>query len=98
MKKKKKEKNLISKIKSINIKDALKYAWNEFKDFIYYNRQYLSFILLSCISYLLCMLITMNKFYFGAYFFDVAIVILLGSLGYAFKVKRQFIYWNVLSI
>ena len=44
------------------------------------------------------MLITMNKFYFGAYFFDVAIVILLGSLGYAFKVKRQFIYWNVLLI
>ncbi len=98
MKKKKKEMNLISKIKSINIKDALKYAWNEFKDFIYYNRQYLSFVLLSCISYLLCMLITMNKFYFGAYFFDVAIVILLGSLGYAFKVKRQFIYWNVLLI
>ena len=94
----KKEKSILNYIKDLNIKDKLKYAFNELKTFILYNRQYLSFVILSCISFLLCMLLTIRHFYFGAYMFDIALVLLIGSFGYAFKVKRQFIYWNTILI
>ncbi len=94
----KKDNKIINYIRNFNIKDKLKYAFNELKNFVLYNRQYLSFVLLSCISFLLCMVLTIHHFYFGAYMFDIAFILLIGSFGYAFKVKRQFIYWNTLLI
>ena len=94
----KKVNNILKNIKNINIKDVIKYSLKELKNFILYNRQYLGFVLLSCISFLLCMVLTMHQFYFGAFMFDVAFVLLIGSFGYAFKIKRQFLFWNTLLI
>lgn len=90
--------SFVDKLKNINIKDIFKFIINEVKNSIIYNRQFIAFILLSCISFLLCMLLTIGKFYVGAYFFDVALIIIIGSLGYFFKVKRQFSYWFTLLI
>ena len=99
MKKKvKKSNNLIDKIKHIDYKEIALIILDEMKKFVLYNRQFLSYVLLACISYLLCMLLTIKTFYFGAYLFDIALVILLGSFGFLFKVKHQRIYWTVLLI
>ncbi len=97
-KKEKKLSNIIDKIKHYDYKNKFHYIINEAKTYFLYNRQFLSYVILSCISFLLCMLFTIGEFYFGAFIFDVAIVFLLGSLGFLFKIKHQYLYWKILLI
>ena len=47
--------SFVDKLKNINIKDIFKFIINEVKNSIIYNRQFIAFILLSCISsYYVC--------------------------------------------
>ena len=97
-KKAKKSTNLIDKIKHLDYKEVSLIILEEIKKFFLYNRQFLSYVLLSCISFLLCMLLTIHKFYFGAYLFDIALIGILGCIGFLFKIKHQRIYWSVLIV
>ena len=89
-KKENKSISIIDRIKKIDFKNKIYYILDEFKHYILYNRQFFSYVILSCISFFLCMMISIGKFYIDAFFFDVALVILLGSFGFLFKIKHQF--------
>lgn len=96
---KKRMRDIKKKIKNFNFKDASKKfidnAWN----FILYNRQYIAYVLISLISCSLLRKFTINDgFNLKAGFFDLSIIVILGSFAYFFKVKKQFAYWNTLII
>lgn len=96
---KKRMRDIKKKIKNFNFKQASKKfienAWN----FILYNRQYIVYVLISFISCALLRDFTINDgFNAKAAFFDLSIIIVLGSFAYFFKVKKQFAYWNTLVI
>ena len=96
---KKRMRDIKKKIKNFNFKQASKKfienAWN----FILYNRQYIVYVLISFISCALLRDFTINDgFNIKAAFFDLSIIIVLGSFAYFFKVKKQFAYWNTLII
>lgn len=84
----------IQKIKNINFKKLLKNSKTNFINFLKYNIQFMSFVILCLISCALLRNYTINKmFVFGATFFDLSVIILIGSLAFLFKPKKQFTYF-----
>lgn len=99
--KKKKKKNVfLDKIKGIDYKTLFKDNLNKLGYFFRYNIQFISFVILCLISCALLRHYTINKFLnIEATFFDLAVIILLGSLAYLFKPKKQFWYFfTVLNV
>lgn len=71
-----------------------------FITFVLTNRQFFSFVVLMTIETLTLMLCTLGS---GAWdiratFFDFAIILILGSLGYLFKPKKQYAYFQTILV
>ena len=64
--------------------------------FVLTNRQFLSFVVLLLIETSCLILLTLGEtaWSFKSVFFDLAIILLLGSIGYLFKPKNQYIYFQ----
>lgn len=78
------------KVKKFNIVPIIKSLGN----FIKYNRQYISFVLLTLLSCMFLRYNTIGNFFnIKGTFFDLSVIILLGSLAYFFKPKKQFTYF-----
>ncbi len=87
------------KIVNFNFKKAAaNFKYNAIQ-FVLYNRQYILFVILTLLSCIFVRTFTIKDgFNFKATFFDLSIIMLIGSLGYLFKVKNQFKYWNTCMI
>lgn len=99
-KSKKKKNTFLDKLKDIDYKTLLSDNLKKLGHFFRYNIQFISFVVLCLISCALLRHYTINKLMnFEATFFDLAVVILLGSLAYLFKPKKQFWYFlTVLNV
>lgn len=96
-KNKKSKKHYLDKLKNIDYKALLQDNLKKLRNFFRYNIQFISFVILCLISCALLRRFTINKFFdFEATFFDFAVIVLLGSLAYLFKPKKQF--WYFLTI
>lgn len=92
--KKKDKQSIIKRIKNIDLKKLIKNIKKNFINFARYNIQFLSFVILSLISCALLRNFTINKMWVvGATFFDLSVLILIGSLAYLLKPKKQFTYF-----
>lgn len=99
MTKKKSNSNIFDKLKNINFKELLISLKNNFINFVKYNRQFISFVILCLISCMLLRNYTIGKLWvFESTFFDLAVIILLGSLAYLFKPKKQFWYFFIVMM
>lgn len=81
----------------------IKYIKKNKKDFITFamtNRLFMSFIALSIIETSLLGICTLGfgTWGFQAFFFDLAVIVLIGSIGYLFKPHRQYIYFQTMLI
>ena len=95
----KKLRDLKKKIVNFNFKDFSKKTINDLSNFANYNRQFMTYIILMLISCSLIRKFTINDgFNILATAFDFSIIMILGSFGYFFKVKKQHIYWNTIII
>ncbi|MCH5167936.1 MAG: LTA synthase family protein [Erysipelotrichales bacterium] len=89
-----KKKSLINKIKDIDLKDLIITNKDKFIDFVKHNVQFMTFVILCLISCALLRNFTINKMWvFGATFFDLSIIVLIGSLAFLLKPKKQFAYF-----
>ncbi len=86
-------KEIIHKIKTADYKKIFEIILDDMKKAIIYNRQFICFILLALVS---CMII--RGYTIGGFFslkplsFDLAVIILLGSISFFFKPKNRFYY------
>jgi len=88
-------KSFINKIKNIDYKDL----FFKLLEFVKFNRQFLIFVIFTLLSCICVRIITVNDgFNFKATFFDLAVIILIGSLGFFFKPKKQYKYWKWIMI
>ena len=79
---------------NIDVKELIVTNIKKFVNFLKYNRQFFCFVILCLISTSLARHYTIgNMWHFYPMFFDFAVIILLGSLAYLFKPKKQFIYF-----
>lgn len=80
--------------------DYMKKYKDGFVSFVINNRLFLSFVVLTIIETMLMRALTLgvSTLKFKAFFFDLAIALLFGSLGYLFKPKKQFKYFQILII
>lgn len=99
----KKKQSVFDKLKSYFVnkeyKDTLKKIKSRVISFSRYNVQFISFVVLNLISCALLRKFTTNNLWFmyGS-FFDLSVLILLGSLAYLFKPKKQFWYFFIVSL
>ena len=85
---------LKKKIKSFNFKHFMQKNKTNFINFYKYNIQFMSFVLLCLLSCALLRHFTIDKFFdLGGTFFDLSAILLLGSLAYLFKPRKQFTYF-----
>ena len=95
----KRMRDLKKKIINFNFKKFFNKTVNDLYNFSLYNRQFLAFLILSLISCSLVRKYTINEgFNMLAFAFDFSCVMIIGSFGYFFKVKKQHIYWNTMLI
>lgn len=81
----------MTKKKKVDIKDKMIKTKDNFINFIKYNRLFLSYIILSFISCFLLRLFTVgNPWDIKANLFDLSVIMLLGSLAYFVKPKKQY--------
>ena len=87
------------KKKNNNIKKSFSKFKTEFINYVKYNRLFLSYVILSFISCFLLRLFTIgNCFDIKANIFDITVIMLLGSLAYFVKPKKQFRLFLILMI
>ncbi|MBQ7239808.1 MAG: LTA synthase family protein [Bacilli bacterium] len=87
------------KIINFNFKQFSKKTITDLINFVNYNRMFMAYLILALISCFLIRKFTINDhFNLYATFFDFSIIMILGSLGYLFKVKNQYRYWNTILI
>lgn len=80
-------------------KEKLQSLYYRFLDFLKYNRQFLAYVLLSLISCSTLRIQTVgNLIDIRPMIFDLSIILLLGSLAYFFKPKKQYIYFMTIII
>lgn len=95
----KKLRDIKKKIVNFKFKKFYKKTINDLYNFSLYNRQFLAFLILSIISCALVRKFTINEsFNLLPSTFDFSFIMILGSFGYLFKVKKQHIYWNTILI
>lgn len=91
--------DLIDKLKHINYKTVIKSIFVNFLNFLKYNRQFIYFVIFSVLSCLLLRYYTIgNVDSLDGTFFDIAVILLFGSLAYFFKPRKQFTYFLVVMI
>ncbi len=78
------------------ITNFLKKHKKNFITFALTNRQFMAFIILSVIETSILGLLTLGPGVWGfkALFFDFSVIVLLGSIGYLFKPKKQYVYFQ----
>lgn len=78
------------------VKRFIKKHRKSFYSFVLTNRQFMSFIILLIIETSLLVILTQGfkTWGFKTMFFDFAIIFLLGSIGYLFKPKKQYRYFQ----
>ena len=74
------------------MKKYLLKIYNSFINYIKYNKQFCSYIILSCLCGLLLRINTSGNISFNPFVYDLATSILIGSFAYKFKPKKQFNY------
>lgn len=87
---------LIDKAKSFDLKQYIIRNKDNFINFLKYNIQFMSFVLLCLFSCALLRHFTIGKFFdLGATFFDLSAILLIGCLAYLFKPRKQFTYFFI---
>ncbi len=78
------------------ITNFIKKHKKNFITFALTNRQFMAFIVLLVVETSLLGLLTLGPKTWGfpAFFFDLSVIILIGSIGYLFKPKKQYIYFQ----
>lgn len=90
---------IVDKIKNFDFKKFIVNFKENAINFIKYNRQFISYTILCLISCMLVRYYTIGGFWnFEAIFFDFSVIVLLGSLAYFFKPKKQFAYFLSIMI
>lgn len=93
------KKKIVDKIKNFDFKKFLINFKSNAINFVKYNRQFISYTILCLISCMLVRYYTIGGFWnFEAIFFDFSIIILLGSLAYFLKPRKQFTYFLIVMI
>ena len=86
------------------MKNKIKKFFNKhkksFKTFAYTNRQFLSFVILLTVETFILGYTTLGPSTWGlqSLTFDLAVIILLGTMGYLFRPKKQYIYFQSVLI
>ena len=87
------------KLKKINLKKQFQKVKHTLYEFSLYNRQFVAFGILSLISCSFIRLFTIGGFFnIKAISFDIAAILLIGSLAYLFKPKKQYRYFMTMLI
>ncbi len=96
---------IIDKLKNQNYKELFKSAKDGAIDFLKNNYLFIGYVVLSLLSCILIRYYTIgniwmveNKFNPGAIFFDLSMILLIGSLGFLIKQSKRFLYWNIVMI
>lgn len=88
--------NFINKLKNYNYKKLFKSMKDGFIDFVSNNYLFMFYVVLSLLSCMLVRYYTINDFWSpGATFFDLAVILLVGSLGFLIRKERRFLYWSI---
>ena len=87
------------KLKKINLKKQFQKVKHTLYEFSLYNRQFVAFGILSLISCSFIRLFTIGGFFnIKAISFDIAAILLIGSVAYLFKPKKQYRYFMTMLI
>lgn len=93
------KRKILDKRKDINLKKLLILLKDNLINFIKYNRQFLTFTILCLISCMLLRNYTIGYMWkTESTFFDFSVIVLLGSLAYLFKPRKQFIYFFIIML
>ena len=95
----KKKKHFITTLKNVDYRKLWRKFKNNAKNFVKYNRQFLSYTILTLISCTLVRIFTLGGLGdWRGIFFDFSVIIILGSFAYLLKPRRQFAYFLTIMI
>ena len=90
---------LLKKLKHVNYKTVLRYIYINTINFLKYNRQFIYFAIFTVLSCTLLRYYTIgNLRTMEGTYFDIAVILLLGSIAYLFKPKKQFVYFLTIML
>ncbi|MBO5475178.1 MAG: LTA synthase family protein [Bacilli bacterium] len=90
---------LLKKLKHVNYKTVLRYIYINTINFLKYNRQFIYFVIFTVLSCTLLRYYTIgNLRTMEGTYFDIAVILLLGSIAYLFKPKKQFVYFLTIML
>lgn len=90
---------LLKKLKNVNYKTLLRYIYTNIINFLKYNRQFIYYTIFTVLSCTILRYYTIGnlKTMDGTYF-DLAVILLLGSIAYLFKPRKQFAYFLTIML
>lgn len=90
---------IIDKIKHTDYKELFKSAKNGFINFLKNNYLFIAYVIFTLISCMLVRYFTIGTIWnVGAVFFDFAVILLVGSIGFLIRKSRRFLYWNIIMV
>jgi len=80
--------------KDFNIKKAIKFILKKIKGYLLTNKLFLSYAILSIISCTLLRAFTIgDALSYKPFVVDLSLILIIGSMGYLIKPKKQFVYF-----
>ena len=80
------------------MKEKLNSIQKKIINFIKYNKQFCSYVVLSLLCCTLAQYNTLGQFSFQSFFMNLALILVLGAFGFFYKPQKQFIYYIMLMI
>ena len=99
MQNKNKYATIILKEKGIIMHEKLKNIFKYPVNFVKYNRQFCSYVVLSLMCCILIRFFTLGGiFHLQPFFIDLALILMFGSFGFFYKPQKQFTYYLILML
>lgn len=99
MQNKNKYATIILKEKGIIMHEKLKNIFKYPVNFVKYNRQFCSYVVLSLLCCILIRFFTLGGiFHLQPFFIDLALILMFGSFGFFYKPQKQFTYYLILML
>ena len=80
-------------IKEGYMKKKIRKFYNSLKNFVKYNKQFCSYIILSFLCTFYLRIYTTKAFWFSSFVVDLAAILIIGAFGFFYKPQKQFKYF-----
>lgn len=80
------------------MKKKISKFYSSFIDFVKYNRQFCSYVVLSFLCTLYIRIYTTGSIWISASVIDLASILIIGSFGFFYKPQKQFNYYFVMLL